>query len=312
MKEWKIWKNYVPSFIESADCDDDIDGVCDKNITLSECIKKAPDDIDYGLFLKMKNGKTVCSHVNTFFYSKERINFNNDIVKKDNYDELKDTETWVFVNKKRNKWPDWDGNFLHYNDNVNISSAVKNSIFIDSVKLLPIISFEPSKLNNLRVVNNDGIYMMNNITNQILTVNKDKVIWEYPFVYTQIEPNNNSIFKVETISNNTLVHNKEQIRLSHDDKYMKVLDDGSLTLVTNKNEATVWSIEFDDVILYDEKCKQYEYDNGIATTLGKVSRNKLVCESEHSTLSGLSNYNGMFLIILITVVILLFYFLIIV
>ena len=308
MKEWKIWKNYVPSFIESADCDDDIDGVCDKNITLSECIKKAPDDIDYGLFLKMKNGKTVCSHVNTFFYSKERINFNNDIVKKDNYDELKDTETWVFVNNKRNKWPDWDGNFLHYNDNINISSTVKNSIFNDSVKLLPIISFEPSKLDNLRVVNKDGIYLMNNSTNEILTVNKDKVIWDYPFVYTQIEPNNNSIFKVETISNNTLVHNKESIRLSHDDKYIKVLDDGSLTLSTKKNEATVWSIEFDDVILYDEKCKQYKYDNGIPTTLDKVSRNKLVCQAEQSTRLS-TNYNGMFLIILITMVILLFYFL---
>ncbi len=256
----------------------------------------------------MKNGKTVCSHINTFFYSKDRINFNNDIVKKDKYDELKDTETWVFVNTKHNNWPNWDGNFLHYNDNVNISSTVKNSIFNDSVKLLPIISFEPSKLGNLRVVNNDGIYLMNNITNQILTVDKDKVIWQYPFVYTQIEPNNSSIFKVETISNNTLVHNKESIRLSHDDKYIKVLADGSLTLTTNKSEATVWSVEFVDVILYDEKCKQYKYDNGIPTTLDKVSRNKLVCESEQSTLSGLSNYNGMFLIILITMVILLFYF----
>lgn len=303
-KRWKIWKNYVPSFIESADCDDDIDGVCDKNITLSECIKKAPDSIDYGLFLKMKNGKTVCSHINTSFYSKDRINFNNDIVKKDKYDELKDTETWVFVNDKRNKWPDWDGNFLHYNDNVNVTSVVKNSIFNDSVKLLPKVSFEPSKLSNLRVVNNDELYLMNNITNQILTVHNDKVIWEYPFVYTQIKPNQSSIFTIETISNNTLVKNKEPLRLKHDGKYIKVLDDKSLTLTTNENEATVWSIELDDVYVYDDKCKEYNYNNGIPTTLQKVSRNELVCTSPNSERN--TNYNGMILIILITVIILIF------
>ena len=61
---WIIWPNSTLSALSSSDCNDTVEGICYKNLSIQECMKRCPaDNCGFGTFTQFKNGETICSPI---------------------------------------------------------------------------------------------------------------------------------------------------------------------------------------------------------------------------------------------------------
>ena len=64
--DWLIWPGTSLSNIEYNDCNDTVEGICYRDTTIEECMERCPsDNCGAGLFVKYKNGKSMCIPVST-------------------------------------------------------------------------------------------------------------------------------------------------------------------------------------------------------------------------------------------------------
>lgn len=259
MVKWKIWKDMVPRVLTNSDCDNDVDGVCDKNLTLQQCMERAPENIDYGLFLKMKNGKTICDHVDTSMYIPSHINFNYNIVSKDKWDELRDTETWTFVNTGRNPFPEWDGKYLHFLDKIDLKVGQIGRI----CRVLPFRIFPREEIPMVKVLDGDGIYFLDD-ENKILTVVGGEFSW--------VRDNIDNVKEFNIYNGGEGEYITDSIILSWGGEWVGVKD-GKLVLTPLKKNAEVFSIKIKDVDGWTKDGVRRDIDGDVET-----SRSPMVVE----------------------------------
>ncbi len=69
--KWLIWPETTLSDIQISDCNDTVEGICYRDTTLEQCLERCPaDNCGAGVYVKFKNGKSICNPIVTGFHPK--------------------------------------------------------------------------------------------------------------------------------------------------------------------------------------------------------------------------------------------------
>ena len=64
--DWLIWPGTTLDSVELSDCNDTVEGICYRDTSIEECMDRCPsDNCGAGLFVKYKNGKSMCVPIRT-------------------------------------------------------------------------------------------------------------------------------------------------------------------------------------------------------------------------------------------------------
>lgn len=66
---WIIWPNSTLSAITISDCNDTVEGICYKDLSIQECMQRCPgDNCGFGLYTKFKNGESICTPIRSIVH----------------------------------------------------------------------------------------------------------------------------------------------------------------------------------------------------------------------------------------------------
>jgi hypothetical protein len=126
--KWLKFDKTVLYPMEINDCNDTIDGVCFKNLTLDECSKKCIDDCDYGYHIETAN-ESICVPIR----SKINIDSNPSFrLRNQNIYNLKDdVSITYFQNKDLYNYPPSNA-YVYYNSIVKIREYYNKDAFLEA------------------------------------------------------------------------------------------------------------------------------------------------------------------------------------
>lgn len=69
--DWLIWPHTILGNVEISDCNDTVEGICYRDTSIEECMDRCPaDSCGAGIFVKFKNGSTMCAPMRTGIHPK--------------------------------------------------------------------------------------------------------------------------------------------------------------------------------------------------------------------------------------------------
>ena len=119
--KWLIWPKTVLSFMNNADCDDTINGICLKNKTVTECVSECKGECGAGYHVQFENGNTICVPIRTAIHP-----YLNPVYRLQNqnmYPQLKNVQVSTFVNREKFPFPPNWANAVFYHDILNLQDV---------------------------------------------------------------------------------------------------------------------------------------------------------------------------------------------
>lgn len=273
MKNWKVWNNVFPNFIFTADCDNTDDGICEKNLTLQQCIDKSSPESSYGTFITLPNGNTICGHNKTDFYQKH-INYNMNIVPKDIEKGLKDVDIDTFIDTDKNPWPPQEGMNIFFrdflslrfntNENLYLSRKIREPLQFEKypstethkITLIPVDTYPQNLVNISKVLYGDKVYVVVPGTNLMLqSEDGSNMIWNYSSRLRE----KHSFFLLPPIGSKKKIGDP----IKHKDPIRLVNSFTSKAIVRDKQNILRVNEDGDDVFYFESQMTCYYCDNGV-------------------------------------------------
>lgn len=131
--KWFIFKNAIFSQLESADCNDAIEGQCYNDKTFNQCVDMCNDNpnCNMGYYISNLNSPNICVPLQQ---PKKFLNPSYRLRNKRIYKELNNATTKTFINKEIFPFPPEQANTVFYMDNFNIQN-VETGLFLESSPL---------------------------------------------------------------------------------------------------------------------------------------------------------------------------------
>ncbi len=136
-KPWRygdflIWPDTTISSIELSDCNDTVEGMCYKNISITDCLKRCPkDNCGFGIYTEFKNGDSICTPISTILhpYLSPLYRLKNQSY----YDKIDPNivKMSIFVNTKMYPFPPNLSNTVFFGDIVSLEN-VENGMTLDT------------------------------------------------------------------------------------------------------------------------------------------------------------------------------------
>ena len=126
--DWLIWPDTTLDSVELSDCNDTLEGICYRDISIEDCMDRCPaDNCGAGLFVKYKNGKSMCVPIRTGIHplltplyrlrNQSLYNFDPNFVKMS-----------VFVNTKLFPFPPNLANAVFFGDVLELEDVENNRV----------------------------------------------------------------------------------------------------------------------------------------------------------------------------------------
>ena len=126
--KWLIFSNSILEQLDTVDCNDTIDGKCDRDKTFNECVKLCNDNSNcfYGYYIS-NDDENICVALRDL---KEKIDVNPvyKLRHKDIYPELKDYNVKTFIDKSKYDFPPLLANTIFLLDNFIIQNVETSNI----------------------------------------------------------------------------------------------------------------------------------------------------------------------------------------
>lgn len=120
-RSWLIFQKATVSNLEVFNCTSTVDGRCTYGMTLQECIDSADSTSGMGYFVKPSSGKSICAHIDTSIHP--RIDYTKVLRNQSLYPALNSTESTVFLDAGKYKFPPEQANIVFYRDIMNLYSV---------------------------------------------------------------------------------------------------------------------------------------------------------------------------------------------
>lgn len=149
--DWLIWRNtaFDEMGFNRVGCSDTIDGICNKNISIEECINKSKDGVGY--HIEFKNGDSICVPLRTALYPDLNVVYK--LRNQDIHPELEGTKVTTFLNTNKYKFPPENPNIIFYFDIFELKNIESNLFFSTNNVNSKIIEFTNTKNpTNLQIV----------------------------------------------------------------------------------------------------------------------------------------------------------------
>lgn len=224
-KDWLLWQDTAFDEMQynRVDCSDTIEGICNKNISIEDCIEKSKDGV--GCYIKFKNGDSICIPLKTDLYPSLNIVYK--LRNKDIHPELKDVSVTTFVDTNKYSFPPENPNIMFYFDIFqlkNIESGLTfntdniNSTYIEfnnnknptNLQIIPSTSFASQLVNYEAIKYGDKFNIILPGTTFVLSLNtntnnfewKESVTINQDFTFQFIPLDENDLYKKEKIGEN--------------------------------------------------------------------------------------------------------------
>lgn len=190
---WLIFKDSTFSKLQTADCNDAIEGICYKNISFNECIDYCNKsyNCDYGYHISdLPDNKSICVPLNYSKYFNPVYKLRN----KNIYEELQNVDSKVFIDKNKYNFPPNEANNVFFMDNFLVknmetsyildTSPIKNYSQIDFKKngdlIVKVIKTPPNSISGVeyrKVEYGDDLTLNIPNTNLVLEDKDDIIDW---------------------------------------------------------------------------------------------------------------------------------------
>jgi hypothetical protein len=120
-RSWLIFNKATISNLEVFNCTSTVDGKCTYGMTLQECIDSADSTSGMGYFVEPSSGKSICAHIDTSIHP--RIDYTKILRNQSLYPALNSTESTVFLDAGKYKFPPNQANIVFYRDIMNLYSV---------------------------------------------------------------------------------------------------------------------------------------------------------------------------------------------
>ena len=148
-KDYLIWPNTAIDNMDKnrVGCSDTIEGVCNSNLTVQECIDKSTDG--FGYHVQFKNGNSICVPLRTSEYPD--INVVYKLVNQNNHDKLKNVSVSTFIDTKKYIFPPLKSDILFYFDVFLLKNNETRLILSDKDLNDNTIDFLPNNDHNINI-----------------------------------------------------------------------------------------------------------------------------------------------------------------
>ena len=160
---WAIFKDVsFDPFKNPRGCSDTIQGICYKNLSLSDCMNSCKKDsrCNAGYFLQ-DDDTTYCLDLVTG--SSPDVNPSIDMRNKDDFPDTKDLSTYTFINTKVFPYPPDDANIVRYNDIITLHNIETNFNLSTTDSSKGYIVFEKNSQTKLKLLSQYPHQLIHNI-----------------------------------------------------------------------------------------------------------------------------------------------------
>lgn len=119
---WLVWENTMLDYLDFADCNDTVDGLCYQNLNLEECINYCTGECGVGYHIKLEDDSTICVPVRTD--QKRLFNPVNRLVNNEKAG-FSDYNFTTFLNTNKYEFPSDQSNVVFMNDLIQIKTSKK-------------------------------------------------------------------------------------------------------------------------------------------------------------------------------------------
>ena len=264
---WLIWPNTLLNNLYATDCIDTTKGVCLKNKTLEECLKKCSNNCSVGYHIKLSNGNTICIPLDDTKYktlspyyllqNQESVNLKNMIIS-------------TFVNTDIFPFPPKDKDSIFYTNKITIRDATDNSLYLNSdnsnidkskvvlnknkliLNFLPVTTLDKNLTRYIPINYNQKLLLNIPNTDIILNNSSNYLIWDKILAIFS-ENNIIKLIPLDKKKYNTNVKLNDKFKIKYKNKYVKILSNNSLTLVDSTD--SLFTIKPEEKGYYCDKNK---------------------------------------------------------
>jgi hypothetical protein len=288
-KDWIVFNDTTFNFMNNIDCDDTVNGVCLKDISLDKCIDEcAKLKSSYGYYINGDSIGTVCVPIYTELH--EDINPLYRLRNADYYPVLKNVNVTSFVNTKKHSFPPNDEHTIFYRDILTLKNVKTNFTIgpgpgetVDighihmskeeegehNIQITPVI-FYTSKLEQHTPVKY-GDYISIRLPGTTLTMSRfsDTNFLEWDTFSENISPDNDIFIQIvsKTKKPGENVKYDDEVQLIYNEKYVIYEDDEDesllkISLLKDDNNS------LNSVFKFISKMNTYYCNNGKPVKVG--------------------------------------------